>query len=1573
MLVLMLTSSVVFAQKSYSLKGVEKTKTVSAELQKEYVQQQLMEEYEAAKAGLTEISLSNIADTKAATQQVAKVKKTNTNPSFIKDPNGANYDVKGVLDCPAGSQFSQSAVGYGTGVNSEVDPGNSVYQYYNGLAQDITSITFWGLKAYHDGTSWSACAEDPVDFAINFYGDNAGAPDLTNLLDSYTLSLAGFDTGELFAGSFPIYSYTHSFAVPVAITDAWVMIQGGGATDCWFLWVDSGTTGTLSYQDTGSGPAVTTYVQSMCLGGTLLNHDVGVVGVVTPQTGVLGATETVEVQITNFGANSEGNFDVNYTFGGNTFTETYVGPLASGATDTHTFATTIDCSVIGSYTLGSCTAMIGDEDGLNDCYTHNFDSEVPGYCAADAGTEDEFIVSVVVGTINDGPFVSDGITYHDNTATSTDMGQGTPYAMTVVNGTPYGGDQCTVWADWNQDLDFDDAGEMFTLATADNVTFTGTITPPVAATMGSTRMRIRLNYTAAPLPCGSATYGEVMDYSVNVVAGASCPAPTAQTATGITTTSADLGWTESGTAADWDVEYGLAGYTFGTGTTITGATNPQNITGLSSGTSYDWYVKAKCSPFDHSTWSGPHTFATVCVLSPPPGGIAETEVCGDDDNGGCNNDPDPATFEAVNPNDVILGTFFSSTTTKDTDWYEIVLDNTYSAYTITINADAVSSMNVLELTTPVMGTPTCPATVGLSMTVGPCTPGSFTTGTYAPGTYWFWAGSSVFEDLPCDQDYWMEFVVTPVLCPDPTALGVNAVTGTTADLTWTSDSGLSNIEYGAAGFTVGVDPIGTAAGVTSPYGITGLTEQTAYEFYVQDDCSGSVSGWAGPFAFTTMCATVGVPFAESFDVQADPACWTNTSSNPVSNGLWKYGQQGNNPAGWGAALVDDHTGNGGFFAFSDGSTPEVADIMLMTPLIDASSLTVPYLSFYVFSNNVDFPGDNVPLSVDFWDGAAWNTALTYAADNADWVFVGIDLSGYAITGDVQFKFTTDQTVTVNDAWYNDILIDDVMLDEMPTCLDPTALGVASLTFESADLEWTSNSGLSNLEFGLAGFTIGVDPIISVSGTTSPYAVSGLAETTDYEFYVQDDCGGGDLSNWVGPFGFTTPIATYMVSGTVDYNGTPMNYVTVNVMDGVTVVATDLTDGAGYFEFPMVPNGNFTYEATTNKVRGGTEVGDINLVINHILGGGLVGLQFSVADVSADGFVDVADLNELMNNILGTANGYPAVVDWFFDDAPVVVAGGDVSQDLPSLCSGDPNGDYLVPVEFPPANDLCSAAEAIVGPYPVTGIDGTTLYSTNDCPLLLDQNGEVWYAIDLPNAQNTLVLSYCGDGLMNNGWIIGTTVMCSCDQADYLFADTWDFAVPCVNDLTWDNIAGPTTFYVPISTGDFQEHFVLDVNVTAYVPAYCLAGGPTSAADSNVEQVDITGDAASAISHTGCPGVIGVEDLTAQSIDVTIGNTYSLDVTFGTCGGNYGGAGEIWIDWNGDLDFDDAGESIGTSAGTPGTAPWDAPVNFSITVPAGAVVGATHMRIMQRESGTNPLDPCGSYSWGSVMDFTVNVQ
>lgn len=95
---------------------------------------------------------------------------------------------------------------------------------------------------------------------------------------------------------------------------------------------------------------------------------------------------------------------------------------------------------------------------------------------------------------------------------------------------------------------------------------------------------------------------------------------------------------------------------------------------------------------------------------------------------------------------------------------------------------------------------------------------------------------------------------TCTTCPAPTNLDADNLTESSAELSWTEGGTATewNIEYGAPGFTVGVD--GTLVSGTSdnPYGLNGLTSDTDYEYYVQAICTGETSDWVGPFAFSTL-------------------------------------------------------------------------------------------------------------------------------------------------------------------------------------------------------------------------------------------------------------------------------------------------------------------------------------------------------------------------------------------------------------------------------------------------------------------------------------------------------------------------------------------------------------------------------------------------------------------------------------------------------------------------------------------------------------------------------------------------
>ncbi len=148
-----------------------------------------------------------------------------------------------------------------------------------------------------------------------------------------------------------------------------------------------------------------------------------------------------------------------------------------------------------------------------------------------------------------------------------------------------------------------------------------------------------------------------------------CPVPTSLNATNITVDSADLGWTENGTATAWDIEWGTNGFTPTQTPNIENTTNPHPLGGLSASTSYDYYVRADCGGGDTSPWAGPFTFTTA---DPPP-------ACGEnfyDDGGISSNYSNSANITTTICPDVpgdavnVTFTFFSTENNGSTGCYD---------------------------------------------------------------------------------------------------------------------------------------------------------------------------------------------------------------------------------------------------------------------------------------------------------------------------------------------------------------------------------------------------------------------------------------------------------------------------------------------------------------------------------------------------------------------------------------------------------------------------------------------------------------------------------------------------------------------------------------------------------------------------------------------------------------------------------------------------------------------------------------------------------------------------------------
>lgn len=94
-----------------------------------------------------------------------------------------------------------------------------------------------------------------------------------------------------------------------------------------------------------------------------------------------------------------------------------------------------------------------------------------------------------------------------------------------------------------------------------------------------------------------------------------CIPPGILFAQNVTLTSAELSWIPSGDESLWNVEWGMEGFTPGSGNLIENISIlPTPISDLEQSTYYTFYVQAVCSDGTTSEWSASHRFNTQCLI-----------------------------------------------------------------------------------------------------------------------------------------------------------------------------------------------------------------------------------------------------------------------------------------------------------------------------------------------------------------------------------------------------------------------------------------------------------------------------------------------------------------------------------------------------------------------------------------------------------------------------------------------------------------------------------------------------------------------------------------------------------------------------------------------------------------------------------------------------------------------------------------------------------------------------------------------------------------------------------------------
>jgi len=376
-------------------------------------------------------------------------------------------------------------------------------------------------------------------------------------------------------------------------------------------------------------------------------------------------------------------------------------------------------------------------------------------------------------------------------------------------------------------------------------------------------------------------YNEVYVDHVELRQAPQCPEVYDVVATATSDTSAVITWGDSSVVDEYLIDWGLAGFTQGTGVydTIVGTSWSNNM--MMDGETYEFYFQSVCSAMGvNSPWYGPVTLEMPCSPSSVP--FADGLENKPNTYGGSSdpNLPDCWAYSVnANPGNSYSygstsswGAAYSGTGYMYNRMSNVLGDTVVVSLPMIENLDTdgavlkfwarVSSTNyqgqMAVATTGVMGD-YMTAAVAEDMRVSSNTYSQYTvyldsnvvpSGAQRPA-FMFYSINGAYNYIYLDS---VEVEALPS-CVAYNFMESN-VTDSSADLSWSYTGNNSfNLEYGPTGFIQGTGT-GAQAGtlvssVSSPYSLSGLNPNTTYDYYVENACNPGT--WYGPFTFTTEC------------------------------------------------------------------------------------------------------------------------------------------------------------------------------------------------------------------------------------------------------------------------------------------------------------------------------------------------------------------------------------------------------------------------------------------------------------------------------------------------------------------------------------------------------------------------------------------------------------------------------------------------------------------------------------------------------------------------------------------------
>lgn len=312
-----------------------------------------------------------------------------------------------------------------------------------------------------------------------------------------------------------------------------------------------------------------------------------------------------------------------------------------------------------------------------------------------------------------------------------------------------------------------------------------------------------------------------------------------------------------------------------------------------------------------------------------------------------------------------------------------------------------------------------------------------------------------------------------------------------------------------------------------------------------------------------------------------------------------------------------------------------------------------------------------------------------------------------------------------------------------------------------------------------------------------------------------------------------------------------------------------------------------------------------------------------------------------------------------EDYDVEIVGASGNYCVPTASSGTASGDYINSLAV---NNLNVVTGASSSPYysNYTGFGGVWQANLTTGNFYSAAIGAGSYVTEY----YTMWIDYNNDGDFNDfNEELGEVASTVANQTVYI-----DFTVPIgtsigskrlrirCSDITGGNL-DPCTNY---SYGETEDYTVIIENPVTN--NYCVPVPTLGTSDNDFINSVIIGSINN--QNTGALNGPSYNDYTFLSTNLQQSSNYNLTVQGGTYPTDYYA---VWIDYNQDNDFIDAGEKLGefqTSAAMQN-------LNFNFSVPPTAALGATTMRV-RCAAAAPAMDPCTNYSYGETEDYTINI-